>query len=166
MKRAVAATIAGVSLLAGSWIGATMFAPSPAGAQSSAATTAQPLHRFGGLRGGAHGHGDDAAIVAKVIGISTSQLSTELSAGKTIAQVAKAHNVDPAKVIDALTTDKLSKIAAKLKDGSLTQAQADQLKATAKQRATDRVNNPGGLCHFGDRSGSSTTTPTATTSAV
>jgi hypothetical protein len=54
-------------------------------------------HRGMGMR---MGMGLDAAATA--IGITTDELRTELQAGKTIAQVAQAHNVDPQKVIDVL----------------------------------------------------------------
>ena len=42
------------------------------------------------------------ADAAKAIGIDAKDLASELKAGKTVAQVAQEHNVDPQKVIDAL----------------------------------------------------------------
>jgi uncharacterized protein (DUF433 family) len=42
------------------------------------------------------------AIAAKAIGIDAKDLAAELKAGKTVAEVAQDHNVDPQKVIDAL----------------------------------------------------------------
>ena len=54
--------------------------------------------------------------------------------------VAKAHSVDPQKVIDALVADGLDELAAQVKAGTLTQAQADAQKAAVTQRATDQVN--------------------------
>jgi uncharacterized protein (DUF433 family) len=42
------------------------------------------------------------AIAAKAIGIDAKDLASELKAGKTVAQVAQEHGVDPQKVIDAL----------------------------------------------------------------
>jgi hypothetical protein len=90
----------------------------------------------------------DASIVAKVIGITEAQLDTALASGQTVAQIAKAHNVDPQKVIDALVTDGLNELAAEVKAGTITQAQADAQKAAVTQRATDQVNGtfsgPGG----------------------
>jgi len=90
--------------------------------------------------------------VAGVIGITEAQLDTALSSGQTVAAVAKAHNVDPQKVIDALVTDGLNELAAQVKAGTLTQAQADAQKAAVTQRATDQVNGtisagPGGPSH-------------------
>jgi uncharacterized protein (DUF433 family) len=42
------------------------------------------------------------AIAAKAIGIDAKDLAAELQAGKTVAQVAQEHDVDPQQVIDAL----------------------------------------------------------------
>jgi hypothetical protein len=66
-----------------------------------------------------------------------------------VAAVAKAHNVDPQTVINALVTDGLNELAAQVKAGTITQAQANAQKAAVTQRATDQVNGtftggPGG----------------------
>jgi hypothetical protein len=42
------------------------------------------------------------AIAAKAIGIDAKDLAAELKAGKTVAQVAQEHGVDPQKVVDAI----------------------------------------------------------------
>jgi DNA-directed RNA polymerase specialized sigma subunit len=65
---------------------------------------------------------DFLATAASVIGISEDALKTELQAGKSIADVAKAHNVDLQKVIDALVAEANS---------------------TSLDRITQMVNNPG-----------------------
>ena len=54
--------------------------------------------------------------------------------------MAKAHNVDLQVVIDAVVADKQSELAAAVKAGSITQAQADAMKASLVQQATDQVN--------------------------
>jgi hypothetical protein len=46
--------------------------------------------------------GADADAAAKAIGISTDDLKKAVLGGQSLADVAKAHNVDPQKVIDAL----------------------------------------------------------------
>lgn len=53
--------------------------------------------------GGVIGGGLDAA--ANAIGITADELTTELMNGKTIAQVATEHGVDPQKVIDAIVAE-------------------------------------------------------------
>lgn len=97
----------------------------------------------GGHRGGPGGGAqqEDLAIVAGVLGISTSQLETDIANGQTIAAVAKAQNVDVAKVISALVDSENKEIDARVASGQLTQAQAAQDKANVTQRVTDLVNN-------------------------
>jgi len=104
---------------------------------------------FGRGRGGPGGHGctveavSDASIVAKVIGISEADLTTALQGGQSMAAVAKAHNVDVQKVIDALVADKDTELAAAVKAGTITQAQADAEKADEVQEITNQVNGTG-----------------------
>jgi len=82
----------------------------------------------------------DTSVVAKAIGMSEADLKTALQGGQTVAQVAKAHDVEAQKVIDALVQDGLDELAAEVKAGTITQAQADSMKAGVTQRATDQVN--------------------------
>ncbi len=95
-------------------------------------------HGFG--MGGRHEAVTDTSVVAKAIGISEADLITALQGGQTVAQVAKAHNVDLQVVIDALVADGQSELDAAVKAGTLTQAQADAEKANLVQRATDQAN--------------------------
>ena len=74
------------------------------------------------------------------IGISETDLATQLRAGKTIAQIAKAHGVTTQKVIDALVADAKAKLAAAVKAGRLTQAQADRLQTGLTKGITGLVN--------------------------
>jgi hypothetical protein len=82
----------------------------------------------------------DTSVVAKAIGISEADLTTALQGGKTVADVAKANNVDIQVVIDALVADGQAELDAEVKAGTLTQAQADQEKTELVQRATDQAN--------------------------
>lgn len=94
-------------------------------------------------KGGAGGIGgpETMAAVATVLGIDEAALRTELQGGKSIADVAKAKNVDVAKVIAAIVDERTADIAQHVKDGDLTQAQADaQLKDLAA-RVTAMVDN-------------------------
>jgi hypothetical protein len=94
-------------------------------------------------RPGGFGHNEtttDTSVVAKAIGISEADLTTALSGGQTVAAVAKAHSVDTQVVIGALTKDGLDELAAQVKAGTITQAQADAGKAEVTRRATDQVN--------------------------
>jgi hypothetical protein len=55
--------------------------------------------------------------------------------------VATAHGVAVQKVVDALLADGQSELAADVKAGRITQAQADARKADVTRRATDQVKN-------------------------
>lgn len=97
--------------------------------------------------GGPHGPGgrgglqaEDQQVVATAIGITTTQLQTELTAGKTIAAVATEHNVAVSKVIDALVASENNEIDQRVSSGQLTSAQGTQEKTHTTQRITDEVN--------------------------
>jgi hypothetical protein len=135
------------ALLVGGAGGAAILGPLVASAASpSASASASPSTggHIDGPGGPGQGHTEavsDTSVIAKAIGITEAQLLTELNAGKTPAQVATAHGVAAQKVIDALVQDGLDELAADVKAGRLTQAQADARKADVTQRATDQVNN-------------------------
>lgn len=91
---------------------------------------------------------------AAVIGVSTDQLTTELKAGKTVAEVAGEHNVDVQKVIDALVADASAKIDQAVADGKLDSTQAADMKSHLVERITARVNGQGpGPRHRGGSDG-------------
>ncbi len=104
-----------------------------------------------GFRGGVRS--DSIGAAAKALGITTKELLTDLGNGKSIADVAKAKNVDVNTVIDALVSDAKSKVDAAVKAGDLTQDQASKVEADLKARITDLVNNtpPKGDGQFGRR---------------
>ena len=77
-----------------------------------------------GGRGGP-GRGEGLTAAAKVLGMTEDALRTELQAGKSLADVAKAKGVDKQKVIDALVADAKTRLAEAVKSGKLTQAEAD-----------------------------------------
>jgi AraC-like DNA-binding protein len=100
------------------------------------------------------GHGDngrpDLGTLASVLGLSTSELQTQLQSGKTLADIAKTQSVDVAKVIDTIVADIKTKLAADVAAGELTQAQADAKLTDVTARVTDMVNNgrPAGGMRF------------------
>ncbi|HEY8675149.1 MAG TPA: hypothetical protein VIO13_04195 [Candidatus Dormibacteraeota bacterium] len=96
-------------------------------------------------RGGPGGPGggtraEDQQIVAGAIGITTTQLQTGLTAGKTIASIATEHNVTAAKVINAWVASENTEIDQRVSSGQVTAAQGAQMKTTTVQRVTDEVN--------------------------
>ena len=83
------------------------------------------------------------SVAADALGMTEAELRTELEAGKSIAQVAEAKNVDVQTVIDALVTERKAHIATHVAEGKLTQEQADKLLADLETRITEMVNNVG-----------------------
>ena len=133
------------SIVAGGIAVAAIVGPLSAQAASPSPTaatvptpTGEPPARGGGFN--PNEAVSDTSVVAKAIGISEADLNTALAGGQTVAAVAKAHNVDTQVVIDALVHDGLDELAAQVKAGTITQAQADAQKADVTQRATDQVN--------------------------
>jgi polyhydroxyalkanoate synthesis regulator phasin len=78
---------------------------------------------------------------AKAIGVSTTDLEAQLKSGTTLADVAKANNVDPNTVVVALVNELNTKIDADVASGKLTAEQGTARKAKATERVTDMVNN-------------------------
>ena len=110
---------------------------------------------------GDHGlHGLDAA--ASYLGLSESQLRSQLESGKTLAQVAKAQGKSVDGLVAALKADLKQHLDRAVADGRLTQAQENQILANADQRLTQLVNGkfpgpppggPGFFRHGPDRDG-------------
>ena len=153
-KTIIAAAAAAASLLTGGVAGAVLFAPPQAGAQATPTTKPSPTtnpfppHTHAGRRGQAEAV-SDLSVAAKAIGIPESDLTTAFRSGQSLAAIAKAHGVDPQKVIDALVADAKSELAADVTSGKLTQAQADQASTNLTQRITDQVNGIGHHGHGG-----------------
>jgi hypothetical protein len=95
-----------------------------------------PGGRFGGM--GMH-KAQDAA--AKVLGMTTDKLHAALEGGKSLADVAKAQKVSVASLVKAMVKATEAEVTAAVKDGQLTQAQANKMKSSLTQRITDRVND-------------------------
>ena len=103
---------------------------------------------------GGHGLGHLSAAAA-YLGLSESELQTQLASGKTLADVAKAKGKSVDGLVSALLADEKKELDAAVAAGRLTQGQADQLLANATQRITDMVNGtmPGPGDHGGPMHG-------------
>jgi hypothetical protein len=102
-----------------------------------------PIFGFGRHdRFGHHGapFGAKLDTAAAYLGLTEAQLRTQLEAGKSLADVATAQGKSVTGLVDALLADAKAKIAAAVKDGRLSQADADDLVSGLKQRITDVVN--------------------------
>jgi hypothetical protein len=92
-------------------------------------------------RRGCGGHrGRNLGGAAQAIGIEPDALREALQSGQSMADVATANGVDPSAVVDALIADAEDRLAEKVDDGTLTQAEADERLAEKTERIDDRVN--------------------------
>jgi cobalamin-dependent methionine synthase I len=85
-------------------------------------------------------------LAAQTIGIDAKDLASELRAGKSIAEVATAHNVDPQTVIDALVNAATTKIEAAKNAGKITAERAAAIEQKLPELVSKLVNH-----HFGAR---------------
>src|SRR3954453_8760238 len=116
-------------------------------ADKVATTLDQNLPRRGpGFPGGMGMHGPrpfgprlHPAEVAKILGITPQELRTQLEAGKTLAQIAAAQGISKADLVNKLVAAAKTDLAAAVKAGRLTQAQADKISANLEARITKRV---------------------------
>jgi hypothetical protein len=155
-RKLIGAAAFSLALAGGGLAGALLGTPGTSGAQDSTTTTAPATADAApdGTRpmGPRHGHpGMRLDAAAEVIGITPAELLTELKAGKSIAQVAQAHDVDPQKVIDAL----VAKGTARLEDAI--KALPDQVTtAVNREGLPARPDGPRGPHHNGDQDGAAT----------
>ncbi|MDQ6846686.1 MAG: hypothetical protein M3019_03760 [Candidatus Dormibacteraeota bacterium] len=118
--------------------------PTPsAAAPSSGSSVAPPEGRPPLGAGSPASRTEDEQQAATALGITAAQLQTDRAAGKTIAAIAKERNVDVATVIATLVGDENAEIDAAVKAGTVTSAQATQIKAQTTQRVNDMVNGTG-----------------------
>jgi hypothetical protein len=112
-KKLIGAAAFSLALAGGGVAGAILGTPGSSGAQESTTTTtadAPPPPPPGEPGPGMHRRGPGLEAAAKAIGITTDELRTELESGKTIAQVAEAHDVSVDTVIDAMVTEATANI--------------------------------------------------------
>ncbi len=100
----------------------------------------QPL----GLGRGNWGGPDNSlvAVAAKVLGMERTALVAELNTGKTIAQIAQAKDVALDKIVTAFVQPHVDWLNQAVKDGKITQAQADQYIVTMKANVTVKLSAP------------------------
>jgi hypothetical protein len=79
-------------------------------------------------------------VAADAIGISARDLAHELREGKSVAEVARAHDVDPARVVDAIVATATKRIDAALEAGKLDADRAATMKERLPERAERFVN--------------------------
>ena len=94
-----------------------------------------------GRRGGpAHLHADE---VAKAVGLSVTQLRTELMAGRSLTAIAQAKGISKAELINRLLAAAKADLASDVSAGRLTHAEADMISNGLLARITGRVDRVG-----------------------
>jgi hypothetical protein len=94
--------------------------------------------------GPGHGPGDELAVAASYLGVSQSSLRSSLTAGKTLAQVAKSEGKSADGLVAALVKAEKQEWADAVKTGRMTAAERDAMLPGLEQRMTDLVNGAGG----------------------
>jgi len=117
----------------------------PGGGPDFAGPLGGPGFGFRGLMGI-----DPFGAAAKALGITTQELMTDLGKGQSIADIAKAKNVNLDTLIGTLVSDAQSALDNAVKANELTKDQAAQLGTDLKNRITKLVEGqlPKGLGHF------------------
>ena len=95
--------------------------------------------KHGGMGHG--GHAKSLANVATVLKLTEAELKAQLDSGKSLADVAKAQNVNVTAVIEVIVADVKAHIAEEVASGELTQAQADAKLAEVTTKVTEMVNS-------------------------
>jgi hypothetical protein len=93
--------------------------------------------------GGGHGGPFDQSAVTDYLGLTAAQLRTQLEAGKSLADVAKAQGKTVAGLEDAIVAAATKKLDAAVTAGKLTAAQEATMLADLKSHVDDMVNRTG-----------------------
>ena len=112
---------------------------------ANAAPSAGAKPRAGGWGWGRFGFGGLGGVsdaVTKLLGMTRQQIASERAAGKTLSQIAKEKGFSDQQVIDAIVAAEKTALDQAVKDGKLTQTQADWLLARAKALAPFELSNP------------------------
>jgi hypothetical protein len=94
-------------------------------------------------RGGHGGAGLRPDAVAQALGITVDQLRTAQESGKTLTQIAVSKGISKTALVDKLVAAAKADLAAEVKAGRLTQAQADARSTDLTARITARVDRVG-----------------------
>jgi hypothetical protein len=121
--------------------------------QDQADKVAEALGQPGALPGGGFGHHGfggrgmiglmqaQAEAAAKVLGMSAEDIRSALREGTTLAELAKKQGKSETTLINALVDAAKTQLAAAVKDGKLTQAQADAIEKNLPEQVKRIVEN-------------------------
>jgi hypothetical protein len=117
---------------------------------------------------GGPGHGGGPRMLvsaASVLGMTVEQLRTALGTDKSLVDVAQTKGMSRATLISRLVAAAEARLAQEVKDGRLTQAEADQRKADLTSHITEMVDRKGLPPRPGQPPATSTT-PSSSTSTT
>ncbi len=136
MRKSIATAAAGLALFTGTLaIAGTAYAqseraPAPPAGQGEHLGRRGPAHRL------------VSAVIktaADTIGVEPRELLNQLRQGKSIAEVATEHGVDPQAVVDAVVAKANERIDQAVADGKLSSERAAQIKEKLSERVTQLV---------------------------
>ncbi len=137
-KKAVVSGVAGLLML-GAVAGSVSAAP-PTPTPPGPSARAQQGWQGRGLGYGAEvGYQALSGPVAKLLGMAAEQIHAERLAGKSLAQIAEAKGVKKDALVSAMLESHKAVLDARVKAGTLTQAQADAALETMKARVAQSV---------------------------
>jgi hypothetical protein len=106
---------------------------------------------FGHFHRGPPLFGERLSAAADYLGLTQAELRTKLSSGRTLANIAKARGKSVDGLKQAILDDAKAKLDAAVKEGKLTQAEADEIYARMKSHVDDLVDH--GMFRFRFRDG-------------
>ena len=152
LRKIIAPVVVGGALLGGlastgtAFAAASTTAPTTAASAPASAPATTTPHSGSPLRSWlkAHRHAirkAGLAVSAKAIGVTPTDLRTELKSGKSIAQVAAEHNVTAQTVVNDLVTAADAKIAQAVTNKKITSDRATKIEAALPAYLTKVVNH-------------------------
>ncbi len=88
------------------------------------------------------GTGAAASAVSKLLGMEPSQIAAERQAGKSLTDIAASKNVSKDALVSTMLESRKAVLDQAVKDGRLTQAQADLMLKNMQTRIDERVSDP------------------------
>lgn len=127
-----------VITLIGLFVVGTAFAQSPTPTTPTVPQTPWG-YAWGRMWGGVNVVSD---AVTELLGMTEEQIYTERAAGKTLVDIAKEQGITDQELLDAMLAGQQQVIDQAVKDGNLTQAQADWMLERMKAMAPFTLSNP------------------------
>ena len=135
MRTTVRAAVAAAAIAGAGLAGFGLTSAFAQTADDDATTTEAPAAEDGARPPGGDCEGRGLDTLAETIGIDAEELRAALEDGQTPAEVAEANGVSRADLVDAIVADINEHLDQAVEDGHLTEAEADERRADAEDRA-------------------------------